>query len=393
MTIHRKKVVSPVATLICMFVAAGSAAADSFTYQGLLRTTDGPVSGSAQLSFQLFDQATGGNLLAEQSFADVPVEEGRFSVVLDLGTQQYADGPLWLDIAVDGQPLSPRQPITAAPFALQTRGLTTTEDLKVGVGISNPRLKLHVNGRAIIQQGADATAGVWFKNATSPNEFGNAFVGMSDDDHLGFYGAGGGGWGLLMKRQNGWIGIKTSDPQAELDVAGAARIESLDVSTSIQASELNVNGWTRTQVLQITGGSDIAEPFNVRGEGELLPGMVVAIDPARVGELRVADQAYDTTVAGIISGANGVNAGLTLTQTDSVADGKHPVALTGRVWCWADADAGGPIQAGDLLTTSPTPGHAMKVQDRGRAAGATLGKAMSSLKGGRGYVLVLVNLQ
>ena len=58
----------------------------------------------------------------------------------------------------------------------------------------------------------------------------------------------------------------------------------------------------------------------------------------------------------------------------------------------ADASKG-PIQPGDLLTTSNTPGHAMKVTDYTRAQGATIGKAMGSLDEGQGLVLVLVALQ
>ena len=79
-------------------------------------------------------------------------------------------------------------------------------------------------------------------------------------------------------------------------------------------------------------------------------------------------------------------------QEGSEADGKSPVALTGRVYCQADA-SGGPIEPGDLLTTSDTPGHAMKVIDHTKAQGAILGKAMTSLKKGKGLVLVLVTLQ
>jgi len=52
-----------------------------------------------------------------------------------------------------------------------------------------------------------------------------------------------------------------------------------------------------------------------------------------------------------------------------------------------------PIKPGDLLTTSDTPGHAMKVTEHPRAQGAILGKAMSSLESGTGLVLVLVTLQ
>jgi hypothetical protein len=79
-------------------------------------------------------------------------------------------------------------------------------------------------------------------------------------------------------------------------------------------------------------------------------------------------------------------------QKGSIADGDHPVALTGRVFCHVDAGFGA-IEPGDLITTSPTPGHGMKVTDHDRAQGAIIGKAMTSLAGGRGMVLVLVSLQ
>jgi hypothetical protein len=79
-------------------------------------------------------------------------------------------------------------------------------------------------------------------------------------------------------------------------------------------------------------------------------------------------------------------------QEGSIADGSVPVALSGRVYCWADATYG-PIQPGNLLTTSDTPGHAMRASDYERAQGAMIGKAMSALGEGRGLVLVLVTLQ
>jgi len=147
----------------------------------------------------------------------------------------------------------------------------------------------------------------------------------------------------------------------------------------------------RVDVVEILGGSDISEQFDINGEG-VEPGMVVCIDPAHPGKLVVSRKAYDRTVAGVISGAGGVNPGFLMSQRGSVADGKHPVALTGRVWVRCDA-SGGAIQPGDLLTTSDTPGHAMKVTDHDKARGAILGKAMTPLAEGRGLVLVLVSLQ
>ncbi|MCG3129521.1 MAG: hypothetical protein FLDDKLPJ_00254 [Phycisphaerae bacterium] len=150
-------------------------------------------------------------------------------------------------------------------------------------------------------------------------------------------------------------------------------------------------GHTIVSVLEITGGADFSEGFEVSGTIE--PGMVVVIDPANPGELKPATGAYDRKVAGIVSGAGGVKPGMIMSQSGTLASGEHPVALTGRVYCWCDA-SNGAIEPGDLLTTSNTPGHAMKVSDHAAAQGAILGKAMTSLKAGeKGLVLVLVSLQ
>jgi|GEM_PF-660548 len=148
-------------------------------------------------------------------------------------------------------------------------------------------------------------------------------------------------------------------------------------------------------ILQINGGADLSEQFDIRSakEGEVpKPGMVVSIDPKRPGDLMVSREAYDRRVAGIISGAGGIKPGMLMGQSGSKADGANPVALTGRVYCWADASFGG-IEPGDLLTTSDTPGHTMKVSDHARAQGAIIGKAMTPLTKGRGLILVLVSLQ
>lgn len=152
------------------------------------------------------------------------------------------------------------------------------------------------------------------------------------------------------------------------------------------------DGKVAVKVLEITGGSDLSERFDIAANGGLIPGAVVSIDPDRPGQLRVAGDAYDRKVAGIISGAGGINPGLLISQTDSQADGKHPVALSGRVYCLADA-SNGSIEPGDLLTTSDVAGHAMKVTDHARAQGAIIGKAMTHLHEGKGLVFVLVSLQ
>jgi len=187
-----------------------------------------------------------------------------------------------------------------------------------------------------------------------------------------------GGSAMYIQNNTHNVGIGTYTPEAKLDVIGT----------------------TRTGTLQITGGADFAENFEVNVEeankeamtAKVEAGMVVSIDPASPGKLQLSARGYDRRVAGIISGAGGVKPGMIMSQEGTLAHGKHPVALSGRVYCWVDASQGA-IEPGDLLTTSSTPGHAMKAADREKAQGAIIGKAMTGLKEGKGLVLVLVTLQ
>jgi hypothetical protein len=161
----------------------------------------------------------------------------------------------------------------------------------------------------------------------------------------------------------------------------------------LHANHTSGKGRIVTDVLEITAGADLSEQFDVSSpDPEVHPGMVVCIDPQNPGKLILSAKAYDRTVAGIVSGAGGVSPGMLMGQQGTPASGKHPIALTGRVYCQADA-SNGSIQPGDLLTSSDTPGHSMKVTDHAKAQGAIIGKAMTALESGKGLVLVLVSLQ
>jgi len=141
--------------------------------------------------------------------------------------------------------------------------------------------------------------------------------------------------------------------------------------------------------MELGVGFDYAEGFDVSEKKEIGPGTVLIIDPDNPGKLAISEKPYDSKVAGIVAGAKGLGSAVRL----GAGKFDYDVALAGRVYCNVDATEAG-VEPGDLLTTSATPGYAMKATDYARAQGAILGKAMEKLeKGQRGQILVLVTLQ
>jgi hypothetical protein len=146
---------------------------------------------------------------------------------------------------------------------------------------------------------------------------------------------------------------------------------------------------TLTANVDIVLGADCAEEFDVAATGEIEPGMVMVLN--QQGALQPSQQAYDKKVAGVVSGAGDYKPGIILDKKES-SEGRMAVALVGKVYCKVDAHYA-PIEMGDLLTTSPTFGHAMKATDPLKAFGAVIGKALRPLEAGQGLIPILVALQ
>ncbi len=106
-------------------------------------------------------------------------------------------------------------------------------------------------------------------------------------------------------------------------------------------------------------------------------GEVLVFDPESSGQLRPAAGAGDPAVAGIALGPS--------RERDGILEA--PVAVGGIVECQVDAGFGA-IRPGDLLTTSVTPGHAMRALTI--LPGTILGKAAQPLEAGTGTIRVLV---
>ena len=141
--------------------------------------------------------------------------------------------------------------------------------------------------------------------------------------------------------------------------------------------------------------SDLAE--NYLSEMDLAAADVVCLDQ-RQDRIILSDKPNDPLVIGVISSAPGFL--LNAAGESSKASGTlaYPVALCGRVPCKVTAE-NGPIQRGDLLTSSSTPGHAMKalpVHFDGIAIhrpGTIIGKALEAWPAGLGVIDILVNLR
>lgn len=211
----------------------------------------------------------------------------------------------------------------------------------------------------------------------------------------GAFGGGVGGAPIFAENttSNGvalWGKVTGTDATAVLEQNGTGDILK-GFKSGVNKFRVTNTGRVVTTALEITGGGDLAEPFTVSGEQPAEPGSVLVIDSEHPGQLTLSTRAYDRKVVGIVSGAGGIQPGITLTPGDHQLGGQH-VALSGRVFAKADA-SNGPIEPGDLLTTSDVAGHVMKVTNPGRANGAVIGKAMTVLEKGRGLVLVFVTLQ
>lgn len=175
----------------------------------------------------------------------------------------------------------------------------------------------------------------------------------------------------------------------DLDVKGSITPRNLKGNVQLDGN-FNVTGVINvTDNIFLSGGADFAEDFDIANAECIEPGTVMVL--GEEGVLHQSSEAYDKHVAGVISGAGEYKPGIVLDKQHSQADRK-PIALFGKVYCKVDA-AYGAIEVGDLLTSSPTPGHAMKANDTSKAFGSVIGKSLRPWKDGHGLIPILIALQ
>lgn len=207
-----------------------------------------------------------------------------------------------------------------------------------------------------------------------------------------FAGGNGADGDVILKDEDGRDRIRLSAGSANVYLGGNGAdgdivlFPSTGDNATLSQATIRLDGDSGDIILQ---NADAAEDFDVADPESIEPGTVMVIDEA--SRLRRCERGYDKCVAGVISGAGDLRPGVILGRS-AARTNRLPVALIGRVMCKADAEFG-PIGVGDLLTTSPNPGHAMKASDPAAAFGAVIGKALSPLREGRGLIPILVALQ
>ncbi|MDD2805937.1 MAG: hypothetical protein PHV33_10310 [Elusimicrobiales bacterium] len=103
-------------------------------FQGRLDESGLPAEGSKNFVFKIYDAVSGGNLVWTSQTQSLTLAEGVFSAVLSAGTPAALStatfsAARYVEMTVDGVPLSPRQEMVSAPYALVAQALAPDAEI------------------------------------------------------------------------------------------------------------------------------------------------------------------------------------------------------------------------------------------------------------------------
>ncbi len=186
----------------------------AFTYQGQITDSDGPVTGTCDLDFSLYDALTIGNQVGSTiTKTNTSVSYGLFTVDLDFGSNAFTGDRRWLEINVDcgtgGNLLSPRQELTPTPYAIYAANVVTYT-VGTGLTISNQVISVTADGLDF-SEFADAMT----VDITTTIDMDSNGADLNFDNNT-----------LFIDSSENRVGLGTSSPQEQLHLAEGNLLQS-----------------------------------------------------------------------------------------------------------------------------------------------------------------------
>lgn len=184
---------------LLLAAASGLAQGTAFTYQGRLNQNGTPATGIYDLRFTIYDAGGGGAVVAGPTTqSGVGVTNGLFTATLDFGANVFTGPARWLEImtrtngAASFTPLTPRQALTPAPYAIHAGSASDVVNGSVVKSLNNLRDNITLaaganvtltpsgNTLTIASTGTGGSNSVWSLNGASAfYNGGNVGVGTS----------------------------------------------------------------------------------------------------------------------------------------------------------------------------------------------------------------------
>jgi hypothetical protein len=280
--------------------------------------------------------------------------------------------------------------------------MTMQDNGNVGIGITTPGAKLDIDGDLSVsgdmRVGGDKTGYVvdnFINGVGDTLEQGDVLViGSSDSSH--YYGRNN-----SIPLIEGDLTDTAYDPRVCGIVDGVVTKDKLPLVEEMQASSLEdvareVNATETAVQRAVKLGINPFELEGMEGTGSggrvLVADVETAAEDGKVSSTNgLAEAIPEAFLNPLVKFAGEITPESDATKVKDRQMGKM-VTLGAYAHCKVDADIA-PISAGDLLTTSPTRGHAQKVLRPEKAAGVIVGKALASLDRDKGKIPVLVMLQ